>query len=75
MLNHRHESDDSNFIWMRAVTAEKASNTLANWNRLLNKPRPENKIKGNAIKEWIYQQNPGLVPQGFVDGFSLRNGR
>lgn len=58
-----HESDDSNFTWMRAVTAEEASNTLANWERLLNKTRPENKTNSKAIEEWIFQQNPDKKKQ------------
>lgn len=60
-----HESDDSNFTWMRAVSTEEARNTLVNWERLLDKPRPENKTKTNAIEEWIFQQNPDRKPHDF----------
>lgn len=52
-----HESDDSNFTWMRAVSADEARNTMASWEKLLDKPRPEKSIKGNPIEEWIFQQN------------------
>ena len=32
-----HETEDSNFVWMRAVSAEEAANTLANLERLQHK--------------------------------------
>lgn len=52
-----HESDDANFAWMRAVTPEEARNTLANWKKIISKPRTEFTSKGNPIEEWIFQQN------------------
>ena len=52
-----HENEDANFAWMRAVSPTEAQNTLANWERILSKPRPENKSRGNAIEEWIFEHN------------------
>ena len=65
-----HENEDKNFAWMRAVTQEEAQNTLANWQNILNKPRPETKSSQNAIQEWIFKQN-GNYSKGFdiLDNF------
>ena len=52
-----HEKEDANFAWMRAVSPREAQNTLANWVKILSKPRLENKSRKNAIEEWIFQQN------------------
>lgn len=52
-----HESEDANFTWMRAVTPEEAQNTMANWEKLLSKPRPVSKYKEKAIEEWIFESN------------------
>ena len=53
-----HENEDTHFAWMRAVNPIEAQNTLANWERILSKPRPENKSRRNAIEEWIFEHNP-----------------
>lgn len=58
-----HEGEDANFSWMRAVTPQEAKNTLANWNSLLSKPRPVSRVKGNAIEEWIFDQNHPVEKQ------------
>ena len=65
-----HENEDENFAWMRAVTREEAQNTLANWQYILNKPRPETKSSQNTIQEWIFKQN-GNYSKGFdfLDNF------
>lgn len=52
-----HENDDANFAWMRAVSPEEAKNTLANWEKIISKPRTEFKSSGKPIEEWIFQQS------------------
>lgn len=58
-----HEGEDANFAWMRAVTPEEAKNTLANWEKVLSKPRPVSMGRGNAIEEWIFGQNHSETPR------------
>lgn len=69
-----HEADDTNFAWMRAVTHEEAMNTLENWKNVLSKPRPIVKENGNAIEEWIFEQNHTKTPQtkSLFDDFELK---
>lgn len=65
-----HENEDENFAWMRAVTREEAQNTLANWQYILNKPRPETKSSQNTIQEWIFKQNRNYSKGfDFLDNF------
>lgn len=52
-----HESEDPNFIWMRAVSKEEAANTLANFDKLQQKTLSD---IGNhsGMGDWVYNQNP-----------------
>lgn len=65
-----HESLDPNFAWMRAVSSEEAKNTLANWEKILSKPRPVSRSRGNAIEEWIFKKNHHeIAKNNFADDF------
>ena len=61
-----YENDDKNFSWMRAVSQEEAQNTLASWERLQSRPKPEIISKGNPIEEWIFQQHHNEKKDNFL---------
>lgn len=56
-LLYRHESENPNFTWMRAVTKEEAQRSLARWLEWAAKPLEERKPKGEGIGEWLYEEN------------------
>ena len=50
-LLHGHESENSNFSWMRNVSYER-------WMEWANRPIEDRKSSGNGPGEWIYQTEP-----------------
>lgn len=51
-----HESEDSNFTWMRTVTKEEAQNTLAHLDQLKARKRPMVELpNGVRMSEWVYE--------------------
>ncbi len=57
-----HESENSNFEWMRDVTKEEAEFSLARWRDWADKPLEERRSKGNGLGEWIYKPAPRYYP-------------
>ena len=55
-LLYGHESENSNFMWMRAVTKEEAERSLKRWNEWAAKPVEARKPKGQSVGEWIYEE-------------------
>lgn len=51
-----HESENPNFMWMRAVSKEEGQRSLARWKEWAERPLEERKPKGNGIGEWIYER-------------------
>lgn len=64
-----NEMQDKNFSWMREVTKEEAENTLANWKKLMDNPRPKPSTGG--IGEWIYQPSTKTIPTRLDESSSL----
>ena len=63
-LLYGHESENSNFTWMRSVTQEEAQRSLKRWAEWAEKPVEERKPKGEGIGEWIYEEGGlNLVPK------------
>ena len=61
-LLYGHESENPNFIWMRAVTIEEGQRSLARWKEWATKPIEERKPQGKGVGEWIYQEDkPALT--------------
>lgn len=61
-LLYGHESEDPNFIWMRAVTEEEGQRSLKRWNEWASKPVEERKPSGGRIGEWIYEEDRLAIP-------------
>lgn len=55
-LLYGHESENSNFYWMRAVSKEEAERSLKRWNEWAAKPVEERRPKGLGIGEWLYEE-------------------
>lgn len=55
-LLYGHESEDKNFLWMRAVTPEEARNCLEHWMHWAQTAKPGSPIsKGNhQVDSWIF---------------------
>ncbi|MFA6780212.1 MAG: hypothetical protein WCU80_10600 [Paludibacteraceae bacterium] len=49
-----HESENSNFSWMRTVTKEEGERSLKHWNEWAKKPVEERMPKGKGSGEWLY---------------------
>ena len=49
-----HESENSNFNWMRTVTKEEGERSLKRWNEWAMKPVEERMPKGIDAREWLY---------------------
>lgn len=60
-LLYGHESENPNFVWMRAVNKEEALAALQHWKEWAAKPLNERKPKGHGVGEWIYQEDKPAV--------------
>ena len=57
-LLHGHESENSNFSWMRNVSPEEAKVSYERWMEWANRPIEDRKSNSNGPGEWIYQTEP-----------------
>ena len=67
-LLYGHESENSNFTWMRAVTKEEGQRSLARWKEWASRPIEERRSKGGSTGEWLYgagDENPNSPFYGF----------
>lgn len=53
-LLNGHESENSNFSWMRTVTKEEGERSLKRWNEWAVKPVEKRMPKGIGAGEWLY---------------------
>lgn len=56
-----HESENTNFKWMRVVTPEEAERSLKCWNEWAAKPVDERMPKGKGTGEWLYEKEASEV--------------
>ena len=61
-LLYGHESENPNFLWMRAVSKEEAQRSLARWKEWASKPKEERKPQGKGVGAWIYEDDKPTVP-------------
>jgi hypothetical protein len=54
-LLYGHESENTNFSWMRAVNKEEAKHSLERWKEWAAKPIEDRKPKGHDVGQWIYE--------------------
>ncbi len=62
-LLYGHESENPNFVWMRAVSKEEAQAALQHWKEWASKPLEERKPKGQGVGEWIYEKDKPAVEE------------
>lgn len=60
-LLNGHESENSNFSWMRTVTKEEGERSLRRWNEWALKPVEERMPKGIGAGEWLYEKEASEV--------------
>lgn len=60
-LLYGHESENPNFIWMRAVNKQEAQVALRHWKEWAAKPLNERKPKGQGVGEWIYEEDKPAI--------------
>ena len=68
-LLYGHESEDKNFLWMRAVTPEEARASLK---RLTNWAKEHPKPQGGSLGEWVFQERRANTEPRY-NSFSLPN--
>jgi len=51
-----HESENTNFEWMKGVTPEEAERSLKRWSEWAAKPVDERMPKGKGTGEWLYEK-------------------
>ena len=61
-LLYGHESEDSNFSWMRAATKEEGQRSLKRWNEWAAKPIEDRKPSGKGVDERIYEEDKPARP-------------
>lgn len=60
-LLYGHESENSNFAWMRAVTPEEAQRSLKRWSEWAARPVEERRPSGKGVDEWIYGKETSSI--------------
>lgn len=60
-LLNGHESENSNFSWMRTVTKEEGERSLKRWNEWAMKPIEERMPKGIGAGAWLYEKEASEV--------------
>lgn len=60
-LLNGHESENSNFSWMRTVTKEEGERSLRRWNEWALKSVEERMPKGIGAGEWLYEKEASEV--------------
>jgi len=67
-LLYGHESENSNFTWMRAVTPKEADRSLKRWQEWAEKPKEERTPKGNGVGEWIFSEEEMAEARKWMGG-------
>lgn len=63
-----HESENSNFSWMRRVTPEEALSYYKNWLDWSRKPLEDRKSKGGALGDWIFKHKDNIADSTTASG-------
>ena len=59
-LLYGHESENSNFTWMRTVTKEEGQRSLARWKEWAIKPVDTRKPQGKDVGDWIFREDKSI---------------